>query len=133
MKIGSAGNDMKDGIGKRGIHAMKFRRTCYALLGLGLLLSDASSVLAESVLPDPTTPSGHSRRYNTNGVEFGSDVELGKSGSTPGIILDQGNGTFRTQAVAAPVNGNYGWGLLGLLGLLGLSGLRRRYRDEERT
>lgn len=98
-----------------------------ALAGLAaLLVMGAESARAE-VSPDPTTPKGVTKRYNTNGAEFGSDVELGKSGSTPGIILGrtEADGTYRA-AAAGTTGGGADWGLLGLLGLVGLASRFRR-------
>jgi hypothetical protein len=108
------------------------KRTLAILILLALILPDTLPVHAEPT-DGPMTPTGHSKRFNTNGVEFGSDVELGASGSTPGIILSRGDGStpnasFRAQAAAADGNGASSWGLLGLLGLFGLSGLRSRNR-----
>jgi hypothetical protein len=96
------------------------------ILGLGFLL--ASPQFLHAYEPDPTTPAGYPRRFNTTGVEFGSNVELGASGSTPGIVIDKdgSKGQFTAQAAAVDDDSNYGWGLLGFLGLLGLAGVRSR-------
>lgn len=96
-----------------------------ALLVLGLLAAAPQQLYAYE--PDPTTPAGYPRRSNPNGVEFGSNIELGASGSTPGIILNREDSTGRFQAQAAGTDeANVGWGLLGLLGLLGLAGLSKK-------
>ncbi len=110
--------------------ALKHMLTLAAMLGL-FLAADAPVLHAAASGTDPMTSTGHPRRNNTTGADFGSDVELGVSGSTPGIILNQSgtDGTYRTQAAGAD-DDNTGWGLLGLLGLLGLSGLRSRRRSK---
>lgn len=109
---------------------MRLRQLLTVTALLALFLLDTPVLHAEAADGEPVTPAGYPRRFNTTGADFGSNVELGVSGSTPGILLGPHPGVttfgaYRSQA-AGTDNGNTGWGLLGLLGLLGLSGLRSR-------
>lgn len=97
---------------------------------LTLLLAGPGETLAAYGTEGSVHETTNYNQYSNNpiGVGFGSDAELGASGSTPGFIINREaqSGTVRLLAAdSTNKNSLKHWGWLGLLGLLGLLRFRR--------
>lgn len=104
---------------------MAFKKLLATLMcSLVLLLGIPANAWAAVADLQPHTATGYTQnRYDTNGASFGSNWDLGLSGSTPGFVINRNGPGGEVRTLATADNADTDWGWLGWFGLIGLIGI----------